>query len=341
MAPLVATHVSNVAAPSFEAEAQPEEPVRLSVLIVDDDQDCRDALEGAVTCLGYTCKLARDGLEAWQMYERERADVILSDWKMPGMNGYDLCRKIRSDDSGRPYTHFIFITGNDDKKHFIEGMHAGADDYIAKPVDLDELEARLEAAKRVVLHNRQLTQDNSTLRHDSERAHVAARTDPLTEAFNRLALKEDLEALAGRAVRYGHKYCAALCDIDEFKAYNDHFGHLPGDEVLRRIARTFHDTLRRGDVFYRYGGEEFLVILPEQPLQEGARGMERVRQVIERLAIPHAPRAKYPVVTMSVGISALTTEKNGSIEEWLWRADAALYLAKARGRNRVEVEGSG
>ncbi len=331
----VTTHVSDVT----PAAATRESAETLKVLIVDDDQDCRDALEGAVSSLGFSCRLARDGLEAWEMYEAERADIILSDWKMPGMDGFDLCQKVRSDDSGRPYTHFIFITANDDKAHFIEGMHAGADDYIAKPVDLDELEARLEAAKRLVLLNRQLSERNSTLRHDSERARVAARTDPLTEAFNRLALEEDLEALAARASRYGHKYCAALCNIDEFKAYNDHFGHLPGDEVLRRVARTIHEALRRGDVFYRFGGEEFLVILPEQSIQEAARGMDRVRQVVERLAIPHAPTAGFPFVTLSVGISALTTDANGSIDEWLRRADAALYVAKSLGRNRVSVQG--
>jgi two-component system cell cycle response regulator len=310
------------------------------VLIADDDQDSRDVLEDAVRSLGFSCSTARDGVEAWESYEADRADVILADWQMPRMDGFHLCLKVRGDDPTLSYTHFIFVTGNDDKAHFIDGMHAGADDYIAKPVDLDELQARLEVARRVVMLHRELRARNSSLRHDSERARAAARVDPLTEAFNRLALKEDLEALAARATRYGHKYCAALCDIDAFKAYNDQFGHLPGDGVLRTVARTIHDTLRRGDVFYRYGGEEFLVILPEQSLEEAARGMDRVRHEVEALAIPHALGAGLPFVTISVGISALSAAPDESIDSWLKRTDAALYLAKARGRNCVALEGA-
>jgi diguanylate cyclase (GGDEF)-like protein len=206
-------------------------------------------------------------------------------------------------------------------------------------VDIDELEARLAAAGRVVALQRRLRARNSSLRSDRERARLAARTDSLTKAFNRRALEEDLAALVARAERYGHKYCAALCDVDEFKAYNDHFGHLPGDEVLRRIAGSIRDGLRRGDALYRYGGEEFLVILPEQSLIEAAVGMDRLRRGVEELALPHAPKAGRPFVTMSVGLSALQTEPLESIEEWLRRTDAQLYQAKARGRNRVAIEG--
>jgi two-component system cell cycle response regulator len=310
----------------------------LKVLIADDERDCRDTLEDAVRCLGHSCSIARDGVEAWEMHEANRADVILSDWKMPRMDGVGLCKKVREDDTDQSYTHFIFVTGNGDKAHFIDGMHAGADDYISKPVDLDELEARLEAAGRVVALHRRLQESNWSLRHDSERERVAARTDALTDAFNRLALGEDLEALAARALRYGHKYCAALCDVDEFKAYNDHFGHLSGDEVLRRTARAIRGELRRGDAFYRYGGEEFLVILPEQSLAEAALGLNRVRQAIYELAIPHAPDAGSPFVTISAGVSSMRTAPVESIDAWLRRTDAALYLAKARGRNCVAVE---
>ena len=140
----------------------------------------------------------------------DRADLVLSDWRMPKLDGIALCRKIRGSDASRAYTQFIFVTGNDDKSHFLEGMHAGADGYLAKPVDIDELAARLEAARRQIALQRDLRSDNSLLRRDTERAFVAARTDPLTLARNRLALTEDLDALAARASRYGHRYCAAL-----------------------------------------------------------------------------------------------------------------------------------
>jgi diguanylate cyclase (GGDEF)-like protein len=324
------THVSQPTAPTDA----------LKVLVVEDDADCREALEGAVLSLGHSCSTARDGIEAWERYEADRADVILSDWQMPRMDGFHLCQKVRGDDSNRSYTHFIFITGNADKAHFIHGMRAGADDYIAKPVDLDELEGRLAAAQRIVILQRDLRQRNSSLRHESERAGVDARTDPLTGAFNRLALKEDLEALAARASRYGYKYAAALCDVDDFKAYNDQFGHLPGDDVLRRIVGTIHDEVRRGDVLYRYGGDELLVILPEQSATEAARGMDRLREEVEHLRIPQARAARSPLVTISVGVSALGGESGESVDDWLRRADSALYVAKTRGRNCVAVDGA-
>jgi diguanylate cyclase (GGDEF)-like protein len=320
--------------------ASPSTPLAepLDVLVAEDEHDARDALATAVRSLGHACRVASDGVTALAMHHANRADVILCDWKMPHMDGFELCKRVREEDTARSYTHFIFVTASDDKAHFIQGMNAGADDYIAKPVDMDELQARLVAARRVVLLQRELRERNSSLRHDSQRANVAARTDRLTDTFNRLALEEDLATLAARASRYGHEYCAALCDVDSFKSYNDHFGHLAGDDTLRTIAQNIQRELRRGDVFYRYGGEEFLAILPEQSLREATLGMERVRKAIERLEISHAPDAGRAFVTISVGISLLSPSSEGTIDAWLRRADAALYAAKARGRNRVAVE---
>jgi two-component system, cell cycle response regulator len=164
---------------------------------------------------------------------------------------------------------------------------------------------------------------------------LAARIDPLTRVANRLRMNEDLHVLWSRSRRYGHAYCAALCDIDWFKAYNDHFGHLEGDGVLLRVAQTIRSGLRQGDGLYRYGGEEFLVLLPEQSLDEACIAMERVRKYVERLAIPTV--AGGGVVTISVGVSELSTEDD-SLDDWLRRVDTALYLAKAKGRNRIEGE---
>jgi diguanylate cyclase (GGDEF)-like protein len=193
-------------------------------------------------------------------------------------------------------------------------------------------------ARRTLLVQRELRARNTALRSDSERARVVARTDSLTTALNRLALTEYLEDLAARVSRYGHRYCAALCDVDNFKAYNDCFGHLSGDEVLRAVAEAIHGQLRRGDGFYRYGGEEFLAILPEQSLIEASAGIERARIAVERLEIPQAPGLGVPFVTISAGIAALGADASPSIEDWLRRSDAALYAAKGRGRNRVELE---
>jgi two-component system, cell cycle response regulator len=312
-------------------------PEGLKVLIADDDEESRHGLELAVLSLGHSCVSARDGQEAWEMHQADRADVILADWKMPRLDGTALCRRVRSEMRGS-YTHFIFVTAKTDKAHFIEGMLAGADDYITKPVDLDELEARLEVSRRVVTVQRRGEAQNSALRRKSDRDYRAARTDPLTAVSNRLELTEELKRLAAR-VR-GQPYSAAICDIDSFKAYNDCFGHLAGDDVLRRVAHTIREGLRRDDRLYRYGGEEFLAILPEQSLAEAAAGMERVRQQVEELRVLHAPEASMPFVTLSVGIAELNsgTTSGRRIRDWLHRADTALYRAKALGRNRVVEE---
>jgi two-component system chemotaxis response regulator CheY len=323
-----------MARPTLIASTAREE---LKVIVADDESDSRHGLELAVSSLGHSCIVARDGLEAWEIHQAERADVILADWNMPRLDGLDLCRRVRMEPCV-PYTHFIFVTGSCDKAHFIEGMHAGADDYITKPVDLDELDARLEVSRRAVLMQRLAEAKSSALRRRNDHYFRAARTDPLTSVSNRLELTEDLKMLAPCARRHGHPYSVAICDIDSFKAYNDCFGHLAGDDVLRRVARTIRDGLRRGDGFYRFGGEEFLAILPEQPLAEAVAGMDRLRRQVEDLRILHAPEALTPFVTMSVGVAELLPDFAGRIEDWLRRADAALYRAKNLGRNRVVMD---
>lgn len=166
-----------------------------------------------------------------------------------------------------------------------------------------------------------------------------ARKDPLTKLGNRLQLREDLELMRGRMKRYEHRFSALLCDVDFFKPYNDHYGHLSGDEVLVKVANTVAEHLRSGDQAYRYGGEEFLIVLPEQPL-EAARGVaERIRQAVQDLGIPHEAKDPPGVITISVGVSSLPAEDGRPIGALLEEADAALYRAKRSGRNRV-VDGS-
>lgn len=313
----------------------------LKVLVADDDETSRNTLAEVVRSLGCSCRVAADGLEAWHIFEEDPAHLILSDWKMPRLSGVDLCRRAReAGREGTSYTHFVLVTALDSKESFLEGMRAGADDYLVKPVDFDELDARLHATLRVAAVHEELVVKTRALERDSQRLAAVARTDPLTEVANRLRLREDLQALGDRALRYGHRYCAALCDIDWFKSYNDGFGHLAGDHAIRVASHAIQEQLRRGDGFYRYGGDEFLVLLPEQSLSAAAECMERVRRAVASLPDLTQRGTLARPITISVGIADFRSAPLGTdaIQAWLHRADRALYRAKARGRNCVEVD---
>jgi two-component system chemotaxis response regulator CheY len=251
------------------------------------------------------------------------------------MDGIELCRTLRREDRG--YTYFIVVTGLADREHALRALREGADEYLTKPIDFEQLEARLVSAVRVTANHKALEQRNARLRRDSERAFSLARVDALTSLGNRLRLAEDLGALRSRASRYGHTYCVAMCDVDRFKDYNDLFGHLSGDEVLRRVAGAIQGGIRSGDTAYRYGGEEFLVILPEQTPSDARLAMERVRHRVQALRVPH-PANTGGVITVSIGVAELVQGSQDAQEQSLERADAALYCAKTHGRNRVEID---
>ena len=304
---------------------------KISVMVVDDEESSRRGMMLAMRDLGHDCVMACDGLEALEMHKRRPVDLILSDWRMPRMNGVELCRAIRAE--GERYVYFILTTAMSDKSHLLEGMEAGADDFIGKPVDFDELAARLISARRSVGLHRALATRNRSLRRDSQQSFRAARIDPLTSTRNRLALMEDLEELAAQAAREGQPFCIAMCDVDQFKMYNDHFGHLAGDQALARIAQLISSQLRKSDAIYRFGGEEFVVTLPQQTRKTAKIAMDRIRRGVEVAALPHADSATWPVLTVSVGIAELD---DGRVGECLKVADDALYRAKAEGRNRVE-----
>ena len=298
----------------------------LKILMADDSATSRLVLQRALERLGHEALVARDGVEAWSSFLLARPSVVISDWVMPSMDGAELCRRIRQESDG-PYTYFVMLTSLEDKEHVLDGMRAGADDYLTKPLDEHELEVRLIAAARVTeLHDR--------LEDLKRRLHREARVDPLTHVGNRLRLREDLEALAGRIERYGHGSSVALFDIDRFKAFNDTAGHLAGDEVLAAVAAELRRQARRGDEVYRYGGEEFVVIFPEQDTAHTRLAAERMRAAIERLAVDHPAGG---VVTVSAGVAVMTAAEADTPEAALKRADDALYRAKEAGRNRVEA----
>jgi diguanylate cyclase (GGDEF)-like protein len=302
------------------------------VLVVDDDPSSCRALSAAVKALGHRCRTVSNGADALREHAAHRADVIVSDWTMPGMDGMELCRRIREIDAGT-YTYLVFTSGMATKRDFVAAAHAGADDCLAKPIDLDELEARLIAAARVVKAYRSLAERNVGLRHDSQTFFREARVDPLTGLGNRLRMEENLIALEAEMSRYGRRVCVAMCDIDSFKRYNDHFGHLAGDDVLRAIAQAIRSSLREADQVYRYGGEEFLVVLPEQAPDQAALAVNRVLRAVEGLHIPHAPESGRRWVTVSAGIAPVTQQGLRSVWAAIAKADRALYRAKALGGN--------
>jgi two-component system cell cycle response regulator len=306
----------------------------MRILVAEDDAASCLVLEAAVTLLGHDCVLATGGEEAWRLFETIDVDAVISDRMMPGIDGVELCRRIRASNRDT-YTYFIFLTVFDEKADVLTGMEAGADDYLVKPLDIDELKLRLLVASRVTSLHRQLSQQSALLERLNRQLFDQSRTDALTQLGSRLKLSEDLENIHSRADRYGHTYCAVMCDVDFFKAYNDSKGHLAGDDVLRAVARTLMNTARSGDQLYRYGGEEFLILLPEQSLDDGMAAAERYREAVEQLAIAHDSSPAGSVVTISAGVALLSPSEGKSVAAWLNEVDAALYRAKQLGRNQV------
>jgi diguanylate cyclase (GGDEF)-like protein len=291
----------------------------MNVLIADDDPASRQLLADTLERLGHDCVGVDDDDAAWRAYVETSPEVVIADAQTPGLDAMALAARIRGA-LELPYTYVLVLIGADDEATARATMEAGADDVLAKPLDGAELERKLIGAERVTALHRRL--------------HADARHDPLTGTGNRLRLAEDLALVCARAERYGHAYCVALFDIDDFKGYNDLAGHIDGDGVLRHVAHALRDGARGGDAVYRYGGEEFAVLLPEQTLESAAKAAERLRAAVEALALPHPAGG---VVTVSAGVAGLGAGAR-SPEDLFTAADRGLYAAKAAGRNRVHVE---
>lgn len=206
---------------------------------------------------------------------------------------------------------------------------------MVKPFDRTWLEAAMIGARRVTELHEELRDQRASLERLNSLLFDDARRDSLTLLGNRLRLTEDLAAAAARVERYGHSYCIALLDIDFFKRYNDTLGHPAGDVALRTVAQSLAGNARTGDMVYRYGGEEFLILLPEQSLDGATAAVERARLAIQALGVEHPNNPPAGVVTISGGIAESGPSEALSVSEWLRRADLALYQAKADGRNRV------
>jgi len=302
----------------------------MRVLIAEDDSVSREVIHRVLVRFGHECQVARDGAQAWELFQGSHVDVIISDCKMPGMDGLELCRRVREHPQDN-YPYFIFLTSLGDNQDLLAGMNAGADDYLRKPLNRDELQVRLIAASRVTSLHAQLADKRGQLDQMNQLLFEQSRKDPLTCLGNRLKLREDLEVLSARAERYNHEYGVVLFDVDHFKLYNDTYGHLAGDDVLWVIAEVAAKTVRGVDAVYRYGGEEFLTILPDQSISSSGQVAERLRKAVEDLGIVHGGK----VVTISAGVAALSAGDFRTPDDLLREADDALYKAKETGRNRV------
>jgi len=300
----------------------------VKVLIAEDDVVSRRLLEATLTRWGYEVVVTRDGSEAWQALQLADAPPLaILDWMMPGMDGIEVCRKVRQRGQ-EPYIYLILLTTKSLKENIIEGLDAGADDYLTKPFNPAELQVRLRAGIRIITLQAELIKTREALR-------VQATHDPLTGIWNRRAILDMLTNELVRAQRAQDVVAVAIADLDHFKRINDAHGHTTGDAVLCEAATRMRASLRPYDALGRWGGEEFLLVLPGCTSHDAINLAERLRTNISRDTMSIA--GKQLGVTSSLGIAATDIIATLDAICLIRAADTALYRAKARGRNRVEL----
>ena len=299
----------------------------MQILVVDDDPITLHMVVSRLRQWGYEVVSCADGESAWKLLEEgTNPQMAIVDWMMPGMNGPELCQKLR-ERPDRPYVYFILLTGRSKPEDLIVGLDSGADDYLTKPFHLGELDARLRAGKRIVDLQNELIAARESLR-------IQAMQDPLTQILNHGAIFDSLFREVDRAHRGNQALSIILADLDEFKAVNDRYGHVVGDQVLVEVARRMRNCLRSYDVIGRYGGEEFLMVLPNSDASQAVRLAERVRHAVSQE--PFRFRNFELTVTLSQGVTTWTDPYPIPVERLIQSADGALYLVKNSGRNGVE-----
>jgi two-component system cell cycle response regulator len=298
----------------------------LRVLVAEDDAVSRTLLEARLRLWSYEVLLAKDGLEAWDALQRPEAPrLAILDWMMPGMDGLDVCRRLRAR-PGEPYTYVLLLTAKDAKEDLIEGLQAGADEYLTKPFNAQELDARLRAGRRIVELQSELIAAREALREQ-------ATTDSLTRLLNRAAILEAMRRDLIRSRREHGCLTVSMADIDHFKDVNDRFGHAAGDAVLVEVSRRMLSVMRPYDTIGRYGGEEFVIVVPGCADAASIGLVERVRQRVAQDPIPFVGGSVS--VTMSFGVCATRSDQPAELDSILRTADAALYEAKKAGRNCI------
>jgi diguanylate cyclase (GGDEF)-like protein len=297
-----------------------------TILIAEDSPLYRRLLEQSFSDTGYSLICAKDGTEALRLYAEHRPEVVISDWSMPDISGIEVCQKIREQFCDeQPY--IILLTGNSEKEDVIEGLTAGADDYLTKPFHSGELQARVRVGLRIVALHREVQAKNRELEE-------LALKDPLTGLANRRAVEIWANRELSAAERHGFSVWVVVADLDNFKIVNDTFGHDAGDLVLVRFAEVLRRNTRQSNMCARLGGEEFLVILTHANGEQARIAVERLRSDLQKESFGTGANSYH--VTASFGVSKLGNNPNSSLAALIAEADGAMYEAKRNGRNRVE-----
>src|SRR5438552_2055981 len=296
----------------------------MKVLLAEDARFARHLLHGALVGWGYEVLLAEDGQQAWTVLQGPDApSIALLDWMMPALDGVEVCRRVRQ--AGRePYTYIILLTGRDRQEDVVQGLAAGADDYLRKPFDNLELEARIRTGRRIVDLHSQLIAAREALREQ-------ATTDPLTGIANRRTILETLTRELERSRRSGTACSVVFVDLDHFKQVNDTHGHPAGDKVLQEAAARMRATLRPYDLVGRYGGEEFVIVLPGCDAAGARTAADRLRASVAQPPIAVGETSLR--VTCSAGVAVASPQGEWNRDRLLRAADAAVYRAKRAGRD--------
>lgn len=311
----------------------------MKVLLVDDSRASRALTATYLLEMGYPAIEAADGNQALERYAHDAPDVILLDVEMPGMDGYSIAREVRRRERDGAWTPIIFLSGRVADDDVARGIDAGGDDYITKPISPVVLRAKLLAMRRITEMRKRLVDVGQQLQ-DVNRALVKLSSqDGLTGIANRRAFDAALELEWQRGLRSGKPLGLILGDIDYFKRYNDHYGHMAGDDCLKMVAAALAARCgRAGDVAARYGGEEFAMLLPDAALPESLRIAEEVLASVRALGIPHEESEAASCVSMSLGVAVCVPGLRKTPQRLIDAADRALYQAKSDGRNRCAFQ---
>ena len=302
--------------------------MKKNILVIEDDKDSREILKIYLNKWDFQVFEASSSVRAFEILRNNYIHIALVDWVLTGLSGIDICKQIRNS----PFSHYLYIiiiTGKKTRDDAIEALSNGADDYIMKPFNFEELKVRIDAGLRIIKFQEKLKSNLETMHKDSQ-------IDFLTGVYNRKFIMEKLEIEFGRAKRTDSELSIILCDIDYFKRINDEFGHLAGDEVLSNVGGIFTSNLRKYDYVGRYGGEEFLLLLPDSNIESAKLISERIRKQVENTYFRF--KGKKVNITLSFGISS--SKFVPTARELIELADKALYNAKHRGRNRITVAAS-